>query len=100
MSCSTRIFPAARRNICQEIDALRVKVAGDAPISTEDFKHLIGTYHIDDESSLLYVVNRIVVRQGLIVAYRSLATAGKATTKDTTPIHIADVELKSGIRNR
>ena len=93
-------IPTREEEYFQEIDALRVKVAGDAPKSTEDFKHLIGTYHIDDESGLLYVVNRIVVRKGLIVAYRSLVTAGKATIEDTTPIHIADVELKSGIRNR
>jgi hypothetical protein len=39
---------------------LRVKVARGAPISTDDVKHLFGTYHIDDESGLIYVINRIV----------------------------------------
>ena len=95
-------IPTREEEYFLEIDALKVKVA-DAPKTTEDFKHLIGMYHIDDESSLLYVVNRIVVRKGLIVAYRSLVTAGTATIEDTTPIHIADVErmtLASGAGDR
>lgn len=84
-------IPTREEDYFKEIDALKVKVA-DEPKTVEDFKHLIGTYHTDDESGLLYIVNRIVVRKGLIVAYRSLVTAGKATIEDTTPIHIADVE--------
>ena len=37
-------------------------------------------------------MNRVVVRKGVIVAYRSLVTAGKMGVEEKTPIHIADVE--------
>ena len=35
---------------------------------------------------------RVVVRKGVLVAYRSLVTAGYMAVEDKTPIHIADVE--------
>ena len=40
----------------------------------------------------IYRVNRVVVRKGVTVAYRSLVTAGKMGVEDKTTIHIADVE--------
>jgi hypothetical protein len=95
-------IPTREEEYFNEIDALKVKVA-DAPKTVEDFQYLIGTYHVDDESGLLYVVNRVIVRKGLIVAFRSLVTAGKTTIEDKTPIHIADVErmnLASSIGDR
>ena len=43
----------------------------------EEYDFLVNTHHIDDEDGLLHRVNRVVVRKGVIVAYRSLVTAGK-----------------------
>ena len=40
----------------------------------------------------MFKTDRVVIRKGVIVAYRSLVTAGKAGIKDKMPIHVADVE--------
>ena len=44
------------------------------------------------DEGLLYKTTRVVVRRGLVVAYRSLVTAGRQQVEDKTPIHIADVQ--------
>jgi hypothetical protein len=66
------------------------------PMSTEarqlhDFKYLIGTLHLDDENGLLYRCTRVVVRKGVIIAYRALELANGRTQEDKIPIHIADI---------
>ena len=47
----------------------------------------MNTHHVDDEDGLLYHVNTVVVRKGVIVAYRSLVTAGKMGVENKTPAH-------------
>ena len=52
----------------------------------------MNTHHVDDEDGLFYCVKRVVVRKGVIVAYRFLTTAGKMGVENYTPIHISHVE--------
>ena len=59
----------------------------------DEFEYLVNTHHVDDEDELLYRVNSVVVRKGVIVAYQSLVTPGKMGVDDKTSIPIADVEL-------
>jgi hypothetical protein len=40
----------------------------------------------------MFKTDRVVIRKGVIVAYRSLITAGKAGVEDKMPIQVADVE--------
>jgi hypothetical protein len=47
---------------------------------------------MDDETGLLYRTTRVVVRKGLIVAYRAHELAnGRRQKEQRTPIHIADI---------
>ena len=56
---------------------------------------MVNTNHVDDEDGLLHRMNRVVVGKGVIVAYRSLVTAGKMVVEDKTPIHFPDVERRT-----
>ena len=40
------------------------------------------------DEGLLYKTTRVVVRRGLIIAYRFLVTAGRQQVEDKTPIHV------------
>ena len=66
-------IPSRTEEYYAEIDRLRVKV-DPGERSLEEFDWLKDTYHID--SGLLFRTNRVVIRKGVIVAYRSLVTAG------------------------
>jgi hypothetical protein len=82
-------IPSRTEEYYAEIDRLRVKVDPEER-SLEEFHWLKDTYHMD--SGLLFKTNRVVIRKGVIVAYRSLVSAGKAGVEDKMPIHVADVE--------
>ncbi len=66
--------------------------------SVEEFKHLIGSYHVDD--GFLFKTTRVVVRKGLIVAFRALVTAGKEQIEEKVPIHVRDIAELTGDYNR
>jgi len=81
-------IPSRPEEYFAEIDQLRVKVSPEER-TLEEFGWLKDTYHMD--SGLLYKTNRVVIRKGVIVAYRSLVTAGRSGVEDKVPIHVADV---------
>eukprot|EP00602_Paraphysomonas_sp_CaronLab_P004809 CAMPEP_0185023452 /NCGR_PEP_ID=MMETSP1103-20130426/6129_1 /TAXON_ID=36769 /ORGANISM="Paraphysomonas bandaiensis, Strain Caron Lab Isolate" /LENGTH=1343 /DNA_ID=CAMNT_0027556055 /DNA_START=49 /DNA_END=4080 /DNA_ORIENTATION=+ len=83
-------IPSRSESYFAEIDALRVKEA-ERPKIVSDYAGLEGTYHIDDEDGLLYKTTRVVERKGVIVAYRSLVTAGRKHIEHRVPIHVEDV---------
>ena len=82
--------PSRSEKYFAEIDALRVREAA-RPKLASDYVSLEGTYHIDDEDGLLYKTTRVVERKGVIVAYRSLVTAGREHIEHRVPIHVEDV---------
>ena len=84
-------IPNRQTDYIREKDEMAVKFAPDEK-RLEKYQYLVNTYHIDDKEELLYRVNRVVVRKGVIVAYQSPVTAGMVGVEDKTPIHIADVE--------
>lgn len=58
----------------------------------EDFEKYIGTHHIDDEDGMPYVVTRIGIRKGIIVAWRGLVpTEHQSVIESRVPIHVADI---------
>jgi hypothetical protein len=60
--------------------------------SVSDYEHLNGSYHIDDEDSLLYVTKRVMSQKGYMFRYRAQITSGREQIEDSTPIHIANIE--------
>ena len=62
------------------------------PQDPSHYDYLVGTEHIDDEDGMVFQTTRVVVRKGLIVAFRRLVTsAGDQPREESTPIHMADV---------
>ena len=60
---------------------------------------MVGTYHTDDEDYLLYKVTRVVVRKGIIVAYRAHISAHhNRIIEDATPIFVKDVVRMTRLR--
>ena len=59
--------------------------------SIKDYLYMIDMIYRDTEDSLLYVTTRVVVRGGLLVAFRALYLSGVVGQKDYRPIHVADV---------
>ena len=58
----------------------------------EEVDYLVNTYHVDDEYGSLYHVIREVDMNEVIVAYRSLVTAGKMGVEHKTPTHKSRVK--------
>ena len=81
-------IPPREKEYFEELEAALVKHDPQAR-QVEEFNHLIGSYHTDE--GFLFRTTRVVVRKGLIVAYRALVTAGREQLEEKTPIHIADV---------
>ena len=52
---------------------------------------MIDMIYRDTEDNLLYVTTRVVVRGGLLVAFRALYLSGVVGQEDPRPIHVADV---------
>jgi hypothetical protein len=50
--------------------------------SVSDYKHLIGSHHVDDEDSLLYVIKRVMSRKGYLIGYRAKITSGREQIED------------------
>ena len=59
--------------------------------SIKDYLYMIDMIYRDTEDSLLYVTTRVVVRGGLLVAFRALYLSGVVGQEDPRPIHVADV---------
>ena len=59
--------------------------------SVADYQHLVNSYHIDDEDTLLYQVKRVEAYKGYIVAFRAQVTGDKHHKVEKAPIHIKDV---------
>ena len=64
-------IPERSADYFRELDAVTVKVRPEER-QVSDFDWLVGKYLMDEE--LLYKTTRIVVRIGVIIAYRSLVT--------------------------
>ena len=82
-------IPERSADYFKELDELTVKVDPEER-RVSDFNWLIGTHHMDE--GMLFKINRVVVRRGLIVGYRSLIVNGSTMVEDKTPIHIADLQ--------
>jgi hypothetical protein len=67
-------IPPRGKEYYEDFDAQIVQEA-DKPAAVEDFQYLVGKTHMD--GGLLYIINRVIVRKGLIVGYRSMLTGGK-----------------------
>jgi hypothetical protein len=59
--------------------------------SIKDYMYMIDMIYRDTEDNLLYVTTRVVVRGGLLVAFRALFLSGVVGQEDPRPIHVADV---------
>ena len=81
-------IPERSADYFKELDELTVKVDPEER-RVSDFDWLIGTHHMDD--GMLYKINRVVIRRGLIVGFRGLIVNGRTTVEDKAPIHIADL---------
>ena len=86
----------------QQLDEATVKFYPEEQ-QVSDFDWLVDQYDVGE--GLLYKTTKVVVRRGLIVAYRSLVTAGRQLVEDKTFVHIADVQtitevLSCELRNK
>ena len=65
----------------------------------ELYMHLVGERYIDNENQMMYVNTRVVLYDGMIVAYRALLKQdGSSGNEEKSPIHIADViEMMGGL---
>ena len=52
------------------------------------------------DDGFLFKTTRVVVRKGLIVAFRALVTAGKEQIEEKVPIHVRDIAELTGDYNR
>ncbi len=60
--------------------------------TVESFEHFVGIRYQDDEVLLEFVTTRVVILQGVIVAYRAPVNKdGRAGFEEKSPIHVADV---------
>ena len=84
-------IPERAEEYFRELDEAAALFTLPDAMSEEDFKYLIGTYHIDDEDQLLYITKRVVRRKGVIIAYRACVTGDKEQKEEKTPIHVQDV---------
>jgi hypothetical protein len=60
--------------------------------SVTDYEDLIGSHHVDDKDSLLYETKRVMSRKGYLIKNRAQTTSDYGQIKDSTPIHIADID--------
>ena len=81
-------IPNRQFDYFREINEMAVKFASDE-IHLWECKYKVNTHFVYDEVGLLYRVNRVGVRKGVIVA---AGHGGKMGVEDKTPICIADVE--------
>jgi hypothetical protein len=84
--------PQRSHDYFRELDEAASVFTGVEAKSVSDFEHLIRSHHIDDEDLLLYVTKRVMPRKAYLVGYRAQITSGREEIKDSTPIHIADIE--------
>ena len=89
-------IPPRSQEYYEEIDNLSAETS-DKPEDIVDYMYLVGLRHVDGH--LPFVTTRVVIRKGLIVAYRKLAQDGNATDEQT-PIHIKDVERMTHTTNQ
>ena len=59
--------------------------------SIKDYLYMIDRVYRDTEDNLLYVTTRVIVRGGLLVAFRALYLSGVVGQEDPRPIHVVDV---------
>ena len=81
--------PERSQDYYRELEEAQVAIDPEARQPGE-FEYLIGKHH--EDGGLLYKTNRVVIRKGLIVGYRSLVTGNQVQVEDKTPIHIADIK--------
>ena len=85
------MIPSYREEYFQELTKLRFEMAKDES-TVESFEHFVGIRYHDDESLLEFVTTRIVILQGVIVAYRAPVNKdGRVGFEEKSPIHVADV---------
>jgi len=60
--------------------------------TVESFEYFVGIRYHDDELLLDFVTTRVVILQGVIVAYRAPVNKdGRVGFEEKSPIHVADV---------
>ncbi len=64
------VIPSYREEYFQELSKLRFEMAKDESI-VKSFEHFVGIRYHDDELLLEFVTTRVVILQGVIVAYRA-----------------------------
>ena len=71
--------------------AMQIEVVTDEK-NIDNFKHLAGTKYRDDETRHKYINTRIILYDGLIVAYRAPDRSnGEAGNEEKSPTQIVDV---------
>jgi hypothetical protein len=81
----------------KELDEAAAVFTGPESESVSDYEYLIGTCHVDPEDSLLYETKRVIVRKGLIVAYRAQVTGKRFQPEEKTSIHVKDVVMMTDL---
>ena len=92
------IIPDYSEEYYQTINALKIEMVSDEK-NIELYMHLVGERYIDNENQMMYVNTRVVLYDGMIVAYRALLKQdGSSGNEEKSPIHIADViEMMGGL---
>ena len=85
------IIPDYSDEYYQTINALKIEMVSDEK-NIDLYMHLAGERYIDNENQMMYVNTRVVLYDGMIVAYRALVKQdGSPGNEEKAPIHIADV---------
>jgi hypothetical protein len=71
------LIPARSDDYFRDLDEASRVFTGAESKSVQDYTYLIDSDHIDDEDKLMNVTKRVMVRKGLIVAYRAQITIGR-----------------------
>ena len=82
------VIPSYREEYFQELSKLRFEMSKDES-TVESFEHFVGIRYHDDEVLLEFVTTRVIVLQGVIVAYRAPVNKdGRVGFEEKSPIHI------------
>ena len=99
-------LPNAERPIYNLNEADILSVSKDNTVvppsdNVQDYQHLLGTFHVDDEDNQLYIVKQVVIEEfdkkdgPIIVAYRRRCKPSGVllpmTEEEEYPIHIGDI---------
>ncbi len=85
------VIPSYREEYFQDLSKLQFKMA-KGKSTVKSLEHFVGIRYQDDELLLEFVTIRVVILQGVIVAYRAPVNKdGRVRFKEKSPIHTADV---------